>query len=138
MQDSSQCWDGGSEKKVGPSPTARESPGNTVWGTACACPQPGCAPDLLIHPTPAQHVVHWVFHSRLCSRKHLICLNLVTFPNPELDTCSNMLLLPILLDPDAQEPEQIFCATPVTSPVGKSPCIQVHGLADNFSALEED
>ena len=104
---------------------------------APACSKAVLPSGSLVCPTPAPHVMHCVFHSKLCPRKHFTSLNSVTFPNPELDTSANVLLLPTLLDPDVQEPGETFCATAVNSSVGKSPCMQVHGLAGNFSALEE-
>lgn len=121
--------------KGGSQPYGRGRPWE--WSSGYRPQQAALPSGSLVGPTPAQHVMHCVFHSKLCPRKHFMCLSSVTFPNPELDSSTNVLLLPTLLDTDAQELGQTFCATPMTSSVGKSPCIQVPGLAGNFSVLEE-
>lgn len=115
---------------------AGETPGHAIR----VLHVPACSRDVLpsgglVCPILDQNVKHCVFHSTQCPEMHLMCLSSLFLTLTLEDTSANLLLLtPGSRYAEAQT--DLLCYHR-TSSVGKFPCVQVHELVVNFTALEE-
>lgn len=118
---------------------AGETPGHAIR----VLHVPACSGDVLpsgglVCPILDQNVKHCVFHSTWYPEMHFMCLSSYQslFLTLTLEDTSTNLLLLTPGSRYAEAQTDLLCHHR-TSSVGKFPCVQVHELVVNFSAVEE-